>query len=80
MPRIRGDLEKVDYERIRKIFLEPDVPGEAGAAVEFGEADYEGIASYLVGERGFSEARVAGALDRLRRALERRSQNLDKWF
>lgn len=80
IPRIREELGKVDYERIRKIFLEPDVPEDAGAPIEYGQADGEAVSSYLVGERGFSEARVASALDRLRRALERRSQNLDKWF
>lgn len=80
IPRIRDDLGKVDYERIRGIFLDPDVPEEAGAPIEYGQADSEGVASYLVGERGFAEARVASALDRLRKALERRSQNLDKWF
>lgn len=80
IPRIQEQLGTIDYERIRRIFLEPDVPGEAAAPVEFGAADHEGVASYLVGERGFSSTRVAAALDRLRRALDRRSQNLDKWF
>ena len=80
VPRIQGELGGTDYERIRRIFLEPDVPGEGGAPVEYGDVDSDGVAAYLVGERGFSEARVAAALDRLRKALERRSQNLDKWF
>lgn len=78
VPQVQDQLGRTDYEQIRRIFLEPEVadPGE----IEFGEVDYEGTASYLAGERGFSEDRVNATLGRLRKALERRSQNLDQWF
>lgn len=78
IPQIREELGSIDYERIRKIFLEPDV-GEVGE-IEFGSPDHDGVVGYLVGERNFSRDRVESTLNRLRRALERRSQNLDRWF
>ncbi|ABK76912.1 5'-3' exonuclease [Cenarchaeum symbiosum A] len=78
IPRIQDELGSVSYAEIRKIFLEPESPGNI--EIEFGATDYDGITKYLVGERSFSEDRVAAALNRLRRALEKRSQNLDQWF
>ncbi len=80
IPRVRDDLGGTDYEQIRRIFLEPDVADLPEGGAEQGGADYEGVSSYLVGERGFSEDRVGAALNRLRRALDKRSHNLDRWM
>ena len=46
----------------------------------FKEVDYDGILNYLVKERSFSEDRIHSTLNRLKKALERKSQNLDQWF
>ena len=46
----------------------------------FEKIDYEGITQYLVKERSFSEDRVQSTLNRLKKALEKKSQNLDQWF
>ena len=78
IPQIQEQLEKIDYEQIRKIFLEPEV-----AKVDeiiFDQVNYEGITNYLVRERSFSEDRIQSSLNRLRKAIEKKSQNLDQWF
>ena len=78
IPKIQEQLHTVDYEQIRKIFLEPDkcdIP-----EIEFGDVNYDGIMKYLVDERDFSTDRIAASLNRLKKALERKSQNLDQWF
>ena len=78
IPQIQEQLQEIDVERIRGIFLEPDVADVDEIA--FGKVDYGSVTDYLVGERSFSEERVASVLDRLRKALEKKSQSLDRWF
>ncbi len=77
VPQIQEELAGVPYEEIRKIFLEPEVAD--GDGIEFGRADHDGIIQYLT-EHDFSETRVVQALNRMRRAQERQSQTLEKWF
>ena len=48
--------------------------------IKFNEVNYEGIINYLVKERSFSEDRIQSTLNRLKKALEKKSQNLDQWF
>ncbi len=78
IPQIQEQLQKIDYEQIRKIFLEPEV-AEVDEII-FGKVNYEGITKYLVQERSFSEDRIQSSLNRLRKAIEKKSQNLDQWF
>jgi flap endonuclease-1 len=78
IPQIQEQLEKIDYEQIRKIFLEPEVADVD--EIIFGQVDYEGIVNYLVKERSFSEDRIQSSLNRLRKAIEKKSHNLDQWF
>jgi len=78
IPQIQEQLQKIDYEQIRKIFLEPDVANVD--EIIFEKIDYEGISNYLVKERSFSEDRIQSSLNRLKKAIEKKSQNLDKWF
>ena len=61
-----------------QIFLNPDVADVD--EIVFNEVDYDGITSYLVNERSFSEDRIQTTLNRLKKALEKKSQNLDQWF
>ena len=77
IPGIGEQLERIDYARIRKIFLEPDVAG--GDVPEAGEVDHEGIVAYLA-ERDFAPDRVRISMNRLRKAQERRNNNLDRWM
>ena len=78
IPNIEGELDQVNYKQIRDIFLKPKVT--KNTSVDFGEIDYDGIYKYLVDERSFSQERVQSSLNRLKKALEKRSQNLDQWF
>ena len=78
IPQIQEQLGKIEYEKIRQIFLNPDVADVD--EIIFKEVDYDGILNYLVKERGFSEDRIQSTLNRLKKALERKSQNLDQWF
>jgi len=78
IPQIQEQLEGIDFQQIREIFLNPKV-AEVDEIV-FNEVDYEGIVNYLVKERSFSEDRIQSTLNRLKKALEKKSQNLDQWF
>ena len=78
IPQIQEQLQEIDFQQIRQIFLNPEVADVE--KIEFGEVDYEGITNYLVRDRSFSEDRIQSTLNRLKKALERKSQNLDQWF
>ena len=78
IPQIQEQLSEIDYEKIRKIFLEPEVAKID--EIVFEETNYDEIINYLVKERNFSEDRVQSTLNRLKKALEKKSQNLDQWF
>jgi flap endonuclease-1 len=78
IPQIQEQLEKIDFQQIREIFLHPKVADVD--EIIFNEVDYEGITNYLVKERSFSNDRIQSTLNRLKKALEKKSQNLDQWF
>ena len=78
IPQIQEQLNEIDFQQIRKIFLEPDVANVD--EIVFEEVNYEAITNYLVKERNFSEDRIQSTLNRLKKALEKKSQNLDQWF
>jgi len=78
IPNIQEQLQSIDYNHIRRIFLEPQPP--VVDKVEFQGHDRMGIMRYLVEEKEFGEPRIQSALNRLEKAQQRLSQNLDKWF
>jgi len=78
IPKIQDELAGIDYNQIRKIFLEPEV--KEVSEIVFDKIDYEGITNYLVGERSFSPDRVQTSLNRLKKAIEKKSQTLEQWF
>jgi len=78
IPQIQEQLQSIEYEQIRKIFLEPVVADVK--EIVFDEVNFEGLTQYLVKERSFSEERIQSSLNRLKKALEKKSQNLDQWF
>jgi len=78
IPQIQEQLKEVPFEQIRKIFLEPEIVNDAD--IQFGKIDYDGIKEYLSKERSFSEDRLKSALNRLQKAMEKKSQTLEKWF
>lgn len=78
IPQIQEQLQKIDFQQIREIFLNPKVTDVE--EIVFEKVDYEAITDYLVKERSFSNDRVHSTLNRLKRALEKKSQNLEQWF
>ena len=78
VPQIQEQLQRIDFEQIREIFLNPKVTDVN--EIVFEKVDYEAITGYLVKERSFSNDRVNSTLNRLKRALEKKSQNLEQWF
>ena len=78
IPQIQEQLQRIDFQQIREIFLNPKVTDVE--EITFEKVDYEAITDYLVKERSFSNDRVNSTLNRLKRALEKKSQNLEQWF
>ncbi len=78
IPQIQEQLQRIDFQQIREIFLNPKVTDVE--EIVFEKVDYEAITDYLVKERSFSNDRVHSTLNRLKRALEKKSQNLEQWF
>ena len=78
IPQIQEQLQRIDFQQIREIFLNPKVTDVK--EIVFEKVDYEAITGYLVKERSFSDDRVNSTLNRLKRALEKKSQNLEQWF
>lgn len=78
IPQIQEQLQEIDYNQIREIFLTPKVADTD--EIVFEKVDYEAVNSYLVGERSFSADRVSSTLGRLKKALDKKSHNLDQWF
>ena len=76
--QIQGQLQTIDYNAIRKIFLEPEVA--VVNKIEFGKVKYDDIINYLSNERSFSRDRINSSLNRLKKSLEKKSQTLEKWF
>jgi flap endonuclease-1 len=78
IPQIQDKLAEIDYQQIRDIFLKPNVADVS--EIVFGKIDYDGITNYLVEERSFSPDRVQTSLNRLKKAIEKKSQTLEQWF
>ena len=76
--QIQEQLQEIDYNAIRKIFLAPEVANVD--KIEFNEVRYDNIINYLSNERSFSRDRVNSSLNRLKKSLEKKSQTLEKWF
>jgi flap endonuclease-1 len=78
IPQIQDKLSQIDYNQIRKIFLEPKVTPVS--EIKFGTTNYSEIVRYLSGERSFSKERLEASLNRLQKSTEKRSHTLEQWF
>ncbi|HKU33901.1 MAG TPA: flap endonuclease-1 [Candidatus Nitrosotalea sp.] len=78
IPQIQEKLDQVEYKQIREIFLNPKVADVT--ELKFGDVDYQGITNYLTKERNFSSERVETSLNRLKKAIEKKSHTLEQWF
>ena len=80
LPHIKNAQLPYPPESIREIFIHPNVTNNY--TLEWKEPDVEGITSYLVREKDFSEDRVRNALGRTLQgsAKQRGKTTLEKWF
>jgi len=78
VPQIQEKLDEIDYKQLREMFLNPKIADVE--QITFGEINYTGIANYLTKERNFSLDRVETSLNRLKKALEKKSHTLEQWF
>jgi flap endonuclease-1 len=78
VPQIQDKLAEIDYNQIRRIFLEPKVTHVT--ELKFGAPHNSEIVKYLADERSFSRERIESSLLRLQKATERRGQTLEQWF
>ncbi len=78
IPQIQEKLGQIDYKQIREIFLNPKVVQVS--VLKFDDVDYDGITSYLTKERNFSTERIETSLNRLKKAIEKKSHTLEQWF
>jgi len=78
-PEIKEKLPDT-YPQVRQLFLNPPVTEEYDLTPK--PLDREGLISFLCGERGFSEERVLGVIERMEKARKRQrtaQQSLDAW-
>ena len=76
--QIQDQLSQIDFNAIRKIFLDPETANVD--KIEFNDIRYDDITDYMANERSFSRDRVNASLNRLKKSLEKKSQTLEKWF
>jgi flap endonuclease-1 len=80
LPYIKNADFPVDPEQIREIFTHPQVTDSY--QIEWKNADDEGIVDFLVRQKDFSEDRVRKALQRTQENMEKLKgkTTLEKWF
>lgn len=78
IPSIQAELNKVDFIKIREIFLKPTVPSKI--TIEWGKVREKELIEFLCRERDFSEERVINALNRYKQAQAKLTSGLEKWL
>ena len=74
--------EPYPFAAARRLFTHPDVtPAPALPPIKWMPADVDGTVAFLVGEKGFDEARVRSALDRISAGKSKAAQGrLESFF
>ncbi len=80
LPHVKNAVFPVEPERIREIFLHPNVT--ANYTLEWAEPNVEGIVDFLVREKDFSEDRVRKTLEKMQEGTKKQKgkTTLEKWF
>ncbi|MBH59242.1 MAG: flap endonuclease-1 [Thaumarchaeota archaeon] len=78
IPKIERELELIDINEIRNMFLNPDVIKPE--IIENKELQKEKLISYLCDENDFSVERISNTLKKIEKVEENKSETLDKWF
>lgn len=79
IPDIKEHLKEIDYEMIRKIFLEPKTT-DPEKELKLRDLDEEGIVRFLCDVHDFSEQRVRNAIERIKAKRKVKSATLEQWF
>jgi flap endonuclease-1 len=80
LPFVKNAQFPAEPQRIREIFLKPAITDDY--KVEWKEPDVEGLVSFIVKERDFSEDRVRKTLERMQAGTKKLKgkTTLDHWF
>lgn len=78
IPDIKKELELIDINEVRKMFLQPDVIKPDNILKN--EIQKEKLISFLCNENDFSEDRILKTIEKLNKVKEQKSESLDKWF
>ena len=80
LPSVKNAQFPAEPQRIREIFLKPTITDNY--KIEWKEANVEGIVSFIVKERDFSEDRVRKTLEKMQAGTKRLKgkTTLEQWF
>ncbi len=78
--KIKKELEETPYNEIREIFLNPNITDIEENDIQYKNLDKEKIIKFLCDEKNFSHERVNSSIEKLNKAIYKKSQSLDKWF
>ena len=78
IPKIEKELELIDVDQVRNMFLNPDVIKPE--IIEKKELQKEELISYLCDDNDFSKERISNTIKKLDKVEEKPSETLDKWF
>lgn len=67
-------LKMFKYQDARRLFMTPPVTLSDDIKLEWGEIDKESLVSFLVGEKGFNEARLESYIKRMESSKRKRTQ------
>ena len=78
--KIKKELEEIPYNEIREIFLNPNITNIEETDIQYKNLDKEKIIKFLCDGKNFSYERVNSSIEKLNKAIYKKSQSLDKWF
>jgi len=78
IPSLQDELSKIDFVKIREIFLKPTVPSRI--SIEWGKMKEKELIEFLCDERDFSEERIVNALNKYKQAQAKLTSGLERWF
>lgn len=75
---LEDKLRAIDYQSIRKIFMEPEVTDPK--KLEWIDLDERGVLDFLCEEHDFSVQRVKNAIEKVKAKRKVKSATLERWF
>ena len=75
---LKNELDNINYNRIRSIFLEPEIP-KIGK-LEWKNIDEEKLIKFLCDQNAFSNLRISNTVKKLKEKNELKANSLEKWL